>query len=562
MASDMKELTQAIQRSVVSLYGSSPNNIDVTRPDPQFGDYSCNVAMQLAKQLSLPPRQIAEALVTDISNQNYDWLQSITVAGPGFLNIFVTDAYVLSKLSTQIPQQLAGKKYVVEYSCPNAFKELHAGHLYQTIAGDVISRTLQTLGATVHRTNFGGDVGLHVGKAMYGIIGLLEGEDPAKLEDVPVTERAQFLSAAYVRGAKAYDEGGDSKARIEAYNQQIYILHKDNDTTSAFALIYWTCRQWSYDYFDDFYKKIKVDGFTYYPESTCTPPGLALVQQALEQGIFVKSDGAVIYPEEKSGLHTRVFVTSAGLPTYETKDLGVIKLEYGDYAFDHRVLLTGRDQLEYMKVVFSAAGELIPALKGAMTHITNGIIKFGDGKKMSSRLGNVTTALDVINTVREVVAENNATQADAVMLGAVKYEFLKYKLGGDIAFNPEESVSIHGNSGPYLQYAHARARSILAKASTVERSALQDATLDIHERALAVKLGEYSEIITRSANDLMPHYICSYLYELAQVFNRFYENSKVIGDARELVRLQLVEHYANTLKAGLEILGIQAPKHM
>ena len=558
----MKQLQDAITSSVQSLYDVLLDTVDVTRTDPQFGDYASNVAMQLAKKLGQNPRDIASAITEDLKSGNYTWLRSADVAGPGFLNIFVTDAYVISNLSSDIPQPLAGKTYVVEYSCPNAFKELHAGHLYQTIAGDVISRTLQTVGATVHRTNFGGDVGLHVGKAMYGIIALLGGEHPPKLDDVPVAERAQFLSAAYVRGAKAYEDGGETKVQIESYNQQIYTLHNNNDTTSAFAQIYWTCRQWSYDYFDDFYKQIEVDGFKYYPESTCTPPGLALVQQALEQGIFVKSDGAVIYPEEKSGFHTRVFVTGAGLPTYETKDLGVIKLEYDDYAFDHRVLLTGRDQLEYMKVVFSAAGELVPTVKGAMTHITNGIIKFGDGKKMSSRLGNVTTALDVINTVHNVVAENNSTQADAVMLGAIKYEFLKYKLGGDIAFNPEESVSIHGNSGPYLQYAHARARSILAKADKEAHDALQSVTLDVYERALAVKLGEYSEIIVKAADDLMPHYICSYLYELAQVFNRFYENSKVIGDARESVRLQLVQHYADTLKNGLSILGIQAPNKM
>ncbi len=546
----------------MALYGSAPENIDVTRPDPQFGDYATNIAMQMGKQIGKNPREIASAIADSINEQRYDWLQSITVAGPGFLNVFVSDAFVMNKLFSDIPQLLTGKAYVVEYSCPNAFKELHAGHLYQTIAGDAISRTLQAVGATVHRTNFGGDVGLHVGKAMYGIIAMLGGENPDKLDEIPVEERAQFLSSAYVRGAKAYEEGGEPKEQIERYNKEIYSLHTNNDTQSAFAHIYWSCRQWSYDYFDNFYKQIEVEGFKYYPESTTTPPGMTLAQKALEQGIFITSDGAVIYPEEKSGLHTRVFITSTGLPTYETKDLGVIKLEYDDYAFDHRVLLTGRDQLEYMKVVFAAAGELMPPVKGAMTHITNGIIKFGDGKKMSSRLGNVTTALDVISTVRTIVAENNSTQAETVMLGAVKYEFLKYKLGGDIAFNPDESVSIHGNSGPYLQYAHARARSILAKSDANMHSTIQDVALDPHERELAVKLGEYTEIITKAADDLMPHYVCSYLYELAQVFNRFYENSKVIGDARESVRLQLVQHYADTLKNGLTILGIQAPDHM
>lgn len=558
----MQELQQAVSKSISSLYALNSVVVEISRTDQQFGDYTTNVAMQLAKQLGKNPREIASAIAEDLQNNGYTWLRLAEVAGPGFINVFLADEYVLKQMQSELPQLLAGKKYVVEYSCPNAFKELHAGHLYQTIAGDAISRILQSVGAIVHRTNFGGDVGLHVGKAMFGIISLLGGEQPSKLDTVSANERAQFLSSAYVLGAKAYEDGGDNKLQIEKYNQVVYSLHDNNDTTSDFAQIYWTCRQWSYDYFDEFYKQIEVEGFKYYPESTCTPPGLALVKKALEQGVFVKSDGAVIFPEEKSDLHTRVFVTSSGLPTYETKDLGVIKLEYEDYAFDHRVLITGRDQLEYMKVVFAAASELIPPVKGAMTHITNGIIKFGDGKKMSSRLGNVTTALDVVNTVREIVKENNTTQAEIVMLGAVKYEFLKYKLGGDIAFDPDESVSIQGNSGPYVQYAHARARSILAKAGKTVLNTGFDDVLDPHERTLVIKLGEYSEVITKAANDLMPHYICSYLYELAQVFNRFYENSKVIGDSRESLRLQLVQRYADTLKNGLAILGIQAPDRM
>ncbi len=554
----MEQLAEIIKGTVKSLYSIEVTS-DLTVPEAQFGDLSTNVAMRLSKQLGKNPREIAEQITEKLKTNEF--ISKVEVAGPGFINIFIEDKALVESISQNVPQLLGGKKYVVEYSCPNAFKELHAGHLYQTIEGDVISRMLSLAGANVHRTNFGGDVGLHVGKAMFGIITEFGGEYPDKLSGVDDAKRANFLSKAYVIGAMAYEENVDYKKQIEQYNQQVYSIHKNNDKESKFAQIYWTCRQWSYDYFDNFYARIEVDGFKYYPESVCTEPGLKLVNSGLDKGIFENSDGAVVYRGEDKGLHTRVFITSTGLPTYETKDLGVISLEYADYNFDHRILITGRDQAEYMKVVYLAAGELIPEVAGNMTHLSNGIIKFGDGKKMSSRLGNVTTATDVLNTVETIVSqEKDPTTAKMVMLGAVKYAFLKQRLGGDIAFNPEESVSLQGNSGPYLQYAHARARSILEKSKV--QNATEFSILTKHERLLARALTHYQIALIKSINDLMPHHICTYLYELAQVFNRFYENSKVVGDEREAIRRALVENYANTLKSGLEILGITAPDKM
>jgi arginyl-tRNA synthetase len=555
----VQDLSKKLQSIVKQLYAVD-QAVELTVPDESFGDYSTNIAMQLAKKLGRNPREIAEAIKQELLSDKS--IKNIEVAGPGFINIYLNDKFLLNQINSTVPGLLKNKVVVVEYSCPNAFKELHAGHLYQTIAGDALSRLLEYAGAKVGRTNFGGDVGLHVAKAMFGIINKLGGEKPELLTEIPQNKRAQFLSAAYVLGATAYEQDKASKTIIEEYNQKIYALHDTNDKTSNFAQIYWTCRKWSYDYFDEFYKTIEVDSFKYYPESVCTKPGLELVNKALDTGLFIKSDGAVVYPEENSGLHTRVFITSGGLPTYETKDLGVIKLELDEYNFDHRILITGRDQAEYMKVVYSAAGELMPATKGNMSNPSNGIIKFGDGKKMSSRLGNVTTAHDVIDNVSEVVQQTSSSEANTIMLGAIKYEFLKHKLGGDIAFDPEESVSLQGNSGPYLQYAHARARSILEKVTKQEPISVDNLLLNPQERLLARKLGQYQDTLNQAIENFETHVICTYLYELSQVFNRFYENNRVVGDEREAIRAYLVEKYADILKNGLEILGIKAPNKM
>jgi arginyl-tRNA synthetase len=192
------------------------------------------------------------------------------------------------------------------------------------------------------------------------------------------------------------------------------------------------------------------------------------------------------------------------------------------------------------------------------------MVKLSTGK-MSSRTGRVLRAIDVYEAVLEEAKELSEQNPDAPIeqnaLGALKYMFLKNRIGGDIVCDLKESVSMQGNSGPYIQYAHARATSILAKRSDLNPSdGMVD--LDASERLLAKKIVEYEEVIARSVEELMPHYICTYLYELAQTFNRFYEYNRVIDDEREQTRLQLVAAYAQILKNGLSVLNIPAPNRM
>ena len=214
-----------------------------------------------------------------------------------------------------------------------------------------------------------------------------------------------------------------------------------------------------------------------------------------------------------------------------------------------------------MRVVFAAAELFDPELIGKMTHLTNGTVRFADGEKMSSRLGNVTRAIDVIDAVKQKVKTlvSDDSVVEDVTLGAVKYIFAKYKLGGDISFDIDETVSLQGNSGPYIQYAHARARRILEKADRISEP------LNIireEERNLVRKLSEYPDVIDLAIHSLEPHHICHYLFELAQEFNRFYEKNQVIGNEYEKHRLGLVQLYADTLRNGLKILGIAAPEKM
>lgn len=537
-------------------------SVALTRPDPQFGDYATNVAMQLAKQVGKNPREIAEAIVERL--RQADDFSEVTIAGPGFINIRLKDAVLLTMLEEQPEKSLAGKVVVTEYSDPNPFKVLHAGHLYTTLVGDVISRLLESAGASVHRVNFGGDVGLHVAKNMWAIVRALGGELPEGLvvAGKDPHERAAWLSARYVEGNTAYEDDESLKAEIIEVNKRIYQVHADSDHQSGFAQIYWTCREWSYDYFKVFYGELEVIPFEkYYPESVTTPTGVATVKEQLQKGVYEESDGAIVFNGEKYGLHTRVFINSQGLPTYEAKDVGLIMQKWHDYHFDTSVIITGNDIVEYMKVVQKSIEQFEPELTKRSVHLTHGNLKLEGGKKMSSRKGNVLLALDVLDAAHEAVRELMGTNVTSTVLGAVKYAFLKQRIGGDIVYNPKDSVSLEGNSGPYLQYAHARAKSIMRK-STTTPAELANMTLEDTERLLVRKLSEYREVIEHAQHELLPHYICTYLYELAQEFNRFYEKNKVVGSAREAERVALVQHYAVTLKNGLGILGIEAPDVM
>jgi len=377
-----------------------------------------------------------------------------------------------------------------------------------------------------------------------------------------VNDHAKWVAAAYVAGSKAYEEDEQAKTEIEELNKRIYQMHANGDQSSPFAQIYFTCRQWSYDYFEEFYDQIGVRQFDkYYPESETIKPGMELVKQYTST-VFTQSDGAVVLDESKTKLHTRVFITKTGLPTYETKDIGVIVLESKDFPYDKRIVMTGNEQAEYMRVIFAGLNLIDAELGAKQEHRPNGTVRFGDGTKMSSRLGNVSRAVDVVGAVEKAVEASSETLRRDITLGAIKYSFLKNHVGSDIAFDLEQSISTEGNSGPYLQYALVRAKSILAKNQKPKTKNQIPESLDSFERTLARQLSIYPEAFEAALNDYSPHHICTYLYELAQIFNRFYENSRVAGDPREVLRTQLVQSYEKVLSHGLKLLGMPTPEKM
>jgi arginyl-tRNA synthetase len=553
----MEEIAKVIKQACHDLFGIEVE-VELARPEEQFGDFATNIALQLGGKLKKNPREIAVALASKLHGQPQ--LAEVTIAGPGFINLKLTDETLLKMIGQNPAQKYAGKTIVAEYSDPNPFKVLHVGHVYTTVVGDAISNLLENAGANVHRVNFGGDVGLHVARTMWAIIKELGGENPTKLQEIPNDKRADWLSEQYIKGNKAYEENETAKLEITELNKRVYQLHEQNDHESPFAQIYWTCRDWSYEAFDAFYERLGTKLEKYYPESEVADLGLKTVRAHTGE-VFEESQGAVVFKGERYGLHTRVFINKQGLPTYEAKDVGLIMKKYEDYRFDKSVVVTGNEQQQYMAVVLKAIEQFEPDLVTATTYVPHGMVRLSGNVKMSSRLGNFIRANDVIDVTADAIKSAGRDPADVSVLGAIKYAFLKNRIGGDIIFDPEESVSLVGNSGPYLQYAHARARSILQKKQSSNDN-VQISNLDKQERSLARKMSEFAETVEKATDELLPHYIATYLYELAQTFNRFYENSRVIGDKREALRLRLVSEYADILKNGLGLLGISAPNKM
>ncbi len=539
------EIEQAIAGACKDLFAVDVP-VALTRPDEQFGDYATNVALQLAQELNKNPRDIADQIAKNLQSQGGKVVKSVQVAGQGFINITLNDEALWKLASHDIAKTLSGQEILVEFGDPNPFKEMHIGHLYSYIVGDAISSLLEAAGAKVERLSYHGDVGLHVAKAIWGM--QQSGVEPDKV--------IQNVGLYYQKGAAAYEGDAAAKANIDKINEHIY--KKDDD---AINQLYDWGKQESFREFDAVIGDLGITTDKRYLESESAQTGMDFVKK--HQGkVFKDSDGAVVYEGEKVGLHTRVFITGKELPTYETKDLGLAELKNSDFPKASRsIIITAHEQSEYFKVMLAALKEIDEELAKKTAHLAHGFLSLSTGK-MSSRKGDVFTATRLMVDVEGELEKKYPDSPQGTDLAAIKYGFLKHRLGSDIVYDVEESVSLQGNSGPYLQYAHARARSILRKPKKRLALSPQPSALDEAERNLLRKIGEYAEVVDKAVDELMSHHTCTYLYELAQVFNRFYEKNRVIGDEREAVRTKLVQAYADTLKNGLELLNISAPEKM
>jgi len=540
------EMIQKLIQDAMGDYGVDVTPV-VSRPEPQFGDYATNVSLQLSKPLGRNPREIAEEIAGKL--ESTDMVKSVEVAGPGFINLWLSDSALRAEATRMPGLSRRGQTVVIETNNPNPFKAMHIGHAFNAILGDTIANLLTASGATVHRVSYHGDVGAHVGKSMYSLLSYVDG-DISKLVTIPDDEHNTFMSRMYAEGSNAYKNDETAKADIDELSKQSFTLDDP-----LYKQIYEICKGWSFVEIDSLVARLGNQPIEKrYLESQSDEKGVPIVKANVPD-VFQESNGALIFEGSKHGSFDNAYVTSRGLGLYGARDLGLMTLKHEDYHADKSYIVTDAAQGDYFKGVIAAAEQCLPELTGVTHNISTGTVKLSTGK-MSSRTGDVLEVSWLFDQMSEAIKARGGEPIDEVIAGALRYQFLKVRVGSDVVFDVEDSVSIQGNSGPYLQYAHARARSILAKAELADIELPQ---YDPAERALLAKISEYPNIIERAAEDLAPHSICSYLYELAQVFNRFYEKNRVIDDPRQDIRLTLVALYADTLARGLTVLGIHAP---
>lgn len=534
----------------------------VATDDKNFGDYSANIAMVNAKKEGVNPRKLAakykEKLEKDQELSIY--FEKIEVAGPGFINFYLNRDFVAKEVFDGLKQSLAygnsdslkGKKIVYEYAHPNTHKAFHIGHLRNITTGEALSRLTQSQGAEVARVNYQGDVGLHIAKALWGIL------DTGFADPGDIHARAEYLGKTYAHGATKYEEDESVKSEIDKINVKIY-----DKSDKEINKLYKETRQWSLDYFSSIYDRVYTSFDRLYFESECAESGKEIALKALKDGIFKESEGAVIFPGSEYGLHDRVFVTGKGVPTYEGKDLGLAKLQFAEQNPDLLIHTVGPEQKEYFKVIFKALEMIMPETKGREMHVPYGWVRLKEGK-MSSRTGNVVLGEWLLDEAKSSIKKSFDTDDDAaetIAVAAVKYSFLRNSLAQDIAFDIKESISLEGNSGPYLQYTYARCKSVLRKAG-YELGTIDTKRINEAEMPIIKSVAGFADTIEASALNYSPNTICNYLFDLAQKYNGFYNTNKIIGSDNEAERLFVTYAVSHVIKNGLKLLGIKTLERM
>ncbi len=576
-------ITEALGRSL-SESGLMPEggvpDFNVTHPkDESHGDYATNLALLLAKKLSMNPREVAEKLITNLQNDTelatlID-TSKIHVAGAGFINFTLTTQYL--RLQVERAREvgygksvrLTGQKIMVEYTDPNPFKEMHIGHLMSNTIGEAVARLIEMSGAEVKRACYQGDVGLHVAKSVWGMREKLKNENTeiGVLAAWDLKRRQKFMGEAYAYGATKYEEDEAAKTEMIKLNKQIY-----ERSDSSVNALYDLGREWSLEYFETIYARLGTKFDQYFFESEAGPIGLKVVEEGLEKGILeIGEGGAVVYRGEKEGLHTRVFRNKLGLATYEGKELGLAKTKYERYKYDKSYIVTANEITEYFKILISVMKQLYPELGNKTIHVPHGVMKLTTGK-MSSRTGKVVTGEGLLNELKEVVLtkigereiKNKEQVSDNVAVAALKYTVLRQQVGGDIVYEPEKMTNLEGATGPFVQYSFARASSILKKFKITSKKEENSASaLEPAELSLSRFLYRYPEVIEEAGRTLSPHMLVTYVTELAARFNTFYQNCRVEEDGVvNTLRYELTQAVSNVLKSGLNTLGIVAPEEM
>ena len=533
--------------------------------DPKFGDYQCNDALKLAKTLHLNPRAIAQGVADALKGEAA--FEKVEVAGPGFLNLTVSGDFLAAQLAALdvapkdgIPQTGAGKKIVIDYSSPNAAKQMHIGHIRSTVIGNALDRIFRALGYDVVADNHLGDWGTQFGILIKGYRECLTQDERENLT-VANLEKCYVLSAA-----KAKEEDGLWK---EACKRELVKLQQGDAENLA---LWKKFIEISINEFERMYQMLGVKFDTYRGESYYNDKMPQVVKRLQEMGLAVESEGALVVNLEAEKLGVAIVRKSDGGYNYTTSDLACVESRVKDYDPERIIYVTDARQQLHFKQWFSIARKMgYDTVQ--LVHVPFGLMSY-QGKAISTREGNLIRLDDLLSEAErrayEIVKDRGGTHAlaTAIGIGAVKYSDLSHDPATDIDFSWDKALALEGNSGPYLQYAYARVCSLLEKAGQTGGEANVSSTPFVlstpQERRLALALLEFPGAVVRAAEAYKPSVLADFLFQAAQLYSSFYQNAPILKseEALRASRLRLCALFGRVLKAGLGLLGIDAPEHI
>ncbi|NVI90371.1 arginine--tRNA ligase [Actinomadura sp. BRA 177] len=574
-------LAAQVQAALGAAFGPSYADADpVIRPS-QFADLQANVALPLAKKLGRRPRDVADEIVANLDTAGV--VSDVQVSGPGFINLTLSDTWIAAEAQRALEDERLAvptvdkpQKVVVEYSSPNVAKEMHVGHLRTTIVGDAIARILAFLGHDVVRDNHVGDWGTPFGMLIEHLLDL--GEDAAARGDSSVSDLTAFYQAA----REKFD--GDEVFADRSRSRVVALQAGDAETLRLWNVLVDVSKQ----YFNAVYGRLGVTltdddikGESFYNDLLAPT-----VQELEDKGIAVISDGALCaFPPGFKGREGEplpvIIRKSDGGYNYSTTDLATIRYRVDTEHIDRMVYVVGTTQALHFDMVFAVArmaGWLGDDVKAEHAQIGN--VLGTDGKLLRTRAGRTVKlaelldeAIDRAGTVFDEIQHDepfdDATRASIVRdvgMGAVKYADLSVARDSEYTFDLDRMISFNGKTGPYLQYAAARIRSIFRKGGVAVADATGPITLGHPaERALALELLSFGAVLKQAGDTTEPHRLASYVYAVADAYTTFYENCPVLkapDEETKASRLALCAATLRTLETGLHLLGVPTPERM
>lgn len=572
-------------------YGVLPElkNIQIQQTRKEFeGDFTL-VVFPLVRLAKKKPEEVGQRLGELLVEQVTD-IEKFNVV-KGFLNISLSSAYWLKWLSdlSTIENRLdktANNELMVEYSSPNTNKPLHLGHIRNNLLGYSVSEILKAAGNTVHKTQIINDRGIHICKSMLAWQKFGNGETPQSSG----LKGDKLVGKYYVAFDKAYkdeiqevvasgmpEDEAKTKAPILIEAQEM--LKKWEAGDAEVVELWKKMNAWVYEGFDDTYKRLGVDFDQLYYESNTYLFGKEVVEKNIENGIFYrKVDGSVWCDLTEEGLDHKLVIRADGTSVYMTQDIGTALLRLNDYPNISQLIYTvGNEQDYHFKVLFKILEKLGHDWASNCYHLSYGMVDLPSGK-MKSREGTVVDADDLMEEMFQKAKETTEELGkledlsepekealyEVIGMAALKYYMLKVDPKKSMLFDPKESIDFNGNTGPFIQYTHARIQAILRRAAEVENVEFGNIELDEKEKTVLRLIQKLPEIITDAANNYSPAVVCNYTYEVVKAYNSFYQSMPIFTEEKgaQSFRVKLTRETGDVIAFCLRLLGVQAPSRM